>query len=1062
MAAGLQSERSVCAKRPIRRPASTRTEMEGSSGRFYGRRGPWLLGGCVLVVLACGSASSASAATVLRVNAATGSDSGNCQVSSCKTIGYAVAQADLAAQPVTITAAAGIYNEDLTLSSAVSGLTIVGAGSGPDPATSTIIEGVTGANTIETADATSLTLEHLQVLNPEGDSEDAIEAPEADLVLNDVRVEQLSASGFADGINAGNGSASVTLNGGSVRIAGTESEGYAINNKGGPITVTEAAITVEGTGYALNAVNGVVSASHTQINMTDPEGSGYGINTYADIHTANTAITIAGSGLAVNDVDESTLENTTITLTNSEDKGYGVNSDGGITASNDTISVAGSDTGLNTGGNLTIANSTVTLSNAESTEAVFAAGAVKAAADHIINAGRGCGIFAGQAMTLNDTSVEMTNPSANVCGVFAGKDLEGERDEITIAGEGYGEGVGCGGALKLTDSTILLSGSMAEAWGIRASHSASLERVTVTSALGTALFVADGPSVVIDSTLINTGGEPTVSLGGEGTALIKRSTVAMHATGGNPAIAARGLSLIVENSLVLGGCGISFLATGGETYTLTVASSTIDAGKLGVRDKNATSITATVDENAASTALVNVEASILLEPPAAKIPSAAVATVTAPAVTVGPGGTGTVTIHCSYTEVPSVNQVQSGSLGTVDCPAGSDGNTFTEAVAGIFAHPGSNYVLNPAWNGVDSVPAGTVSLPDNLTPSSTDLAGDPRVLNGEGSCLPGLQDKGALELTGHEGIVPNPVIDGPESATADEAVTFTAAASSTPSATFAWQSSDSATGTGATFEHAFHEAGSYTLTVKASGAPGCIATATHTITIKPKPEPAAPPPPANQTASPQAPPASEPVTAPASPSASQFALICAKRRLALTDVIMQDGEVLLTGVAEGRFAGKVVEILFAGHQAVASARVQPDGFFSTRAPLPPVGLRFTNRARYVATVDGLRSLNLKLTRRLVLDPPIATSGHVQLSGEVVRPLTQPHALILVSQLGSNCTSGKVVARLRPAANGHYRVSIPMPSGTGGLVYRLSSQVRGSVRNPHVFRTYSLTESVQLH
>ncbi|HEY7893090.1 MAG TPA: PKD domain-containing protein [Solirubrobacteraceae bacterium] len=1023
--------------------------------RSHRRERGWLLIGIsVLAMLAGIWPSSARADTVLHVDVVHGSDSGNCQSAGCKTLGYAIEQAALAGEPATIDAAAGTYSEDLILSSAVNGLTIVGAGSGSDPATSTIISGVSGGgvNTIEAASATALVLEHLRVIHPAGDNEDAIEAPEADLSLNDVGVEQLADSGFADGINAGwAGPASVTVSGGFVHIAGTESEGYAINNRGGPITVTGATITVDGTGYGLNGINGVISATNTKINMTDPISSGYGINTFADIHTANTTITVAGSGLAVNDVGESTLENTTITLTNSQPNGYGVNSDTGITASNDTISVAGRDTGLNTTGNLTIANSTVTLSNAESSEAVFAAGAVLAVGDHVTNAGHGCGIFAGKAMTLNDTRVEMTNPNTNTCGVFTGKDLEGEGDEITIAGEGNGEGIGCGGSLKLTDSTILLSNSVGEALGIRASHSANLERVTLTSGLGSAL-IANGPSMLTDSTVINSGGEPTVSLGGEGTDFIRRSTVRMQAAGGIAVIATEGLGLVLENSLVLGGSGMLFTATGGETDTLTVASSTIDAGEEGVRDKNVNSITATVDKNAASTALVNIETSILIEPPAAKIPPVIISTVAASAVAVGPGGTGTVTIHCSYTEVPGVSQKQSGTVGTIECPTGNDGNTFTESVAAIFAHPGTSYVLNPAWDGVDSVPAGTVSLPGNLTPSSTDLVGDPRVLNGVGSCLPGLQDKGALELTGHEGIVPNPVISGAESAAVGSTVTFTA--TSIPTATFGWQTSDGAAGTGATFEHAFQQAGSYILTLKAAGGPGCISTATHAITVKPQPAP--PQQSAENKPGSQAPSASPPANA----SAPQLALVCANRRLTLTDVAMRGGGVLLTGVAEGRLVGKVVEILFDGHQRVASARVRRDGFFSTRAPLPPVGLRFSNRARYVAMVGGLRSLDLKLTRRLVLEPPVSRGGRTVLSGEVVRPLTRPRSWILVSRMGSNCTRGKIVARVKPKANGHYAITLDAPAGRTAVVYRLSSAVRADTRSSKTFRTYSLTEAAQ--
>jgi hypothetical protein len=330
------------------------------------------------------------------------------------------------------------------------------------------------------------------------------------------------------------------------------------------------------------------------------------------------------------------------------------------------------------------------------------------------------------------------------------------------------------------------------------------------------------------------------------------------------------------------------------------------------------------------------------------------------------------------------------------------------------------------------------------------------VLNGVGSCLPGLQDRGALELTGHEGIVPIPVISGPQSVTAGSITMFTATAASTPTATFSWQSSDGASGSGASFQHAFQQAGSYTLTLRAAGAPGCTATATHTITVKAQPVPQQPA--TSQPAKEQAPPASPP----ANPPVPQFALLCANRRLTLTDVVMRGGRVLLTGAAEGRLVGKLVQIFFDGHQRVAVARVHPDGSFSAQAPMPPVGLRFSNRARYAAVADGLRSLNLKLTRRLVLDPPVAKGARVLLSGEVLQPLTRPRSEILVYREGSNCTHRVLVARVRPEANGHYRLMLRAPAGRAATVYRLSSRVRANTHSSRTFQTFSLTESVRLH
>ena len=87
MAAGLQSERSVCAKGSPGRSAPMQAGVGGSSGQFHGRRGGWLLGGCVLVVLACIWASSASAATTLHVDVVHGTDSGGCQSAPCWTLG---------------------------------------------------------------------------------------------------------------------------------------------------------------------------------------------------------------------------------------------------------------------------------------------------------------------------------------------------------------------------------------------------------------------------------------------------------------------------------------------------------------------------------------------------------------------------------------------------------------------------------------------------------------------------------------------------------------------------------------------------------------------------------------------------------------------------------------------------------------------------------------------------------------------------------------------------------------------------------------------------------------
>ena len=67
------------------------------------------------------------------------------------------------------------------------------------------------------------------------------------------------------------------------------------------------------------------------------------------------------------------------------------------------------------------------------------------------------------------------------------------------------------------------------------------------------------------------------------------------------------------------------------------------------------------------------------------------------------------------------------------------------------------------------------------------------------------------------------------------------------------------------------------------------------------------------------------------------------------------------------WAARSVSIVFqATGRTVARVRVQPDGSFTTTAPLPRRSIRNTNRARYVAKAAGERSLNLKLARRMVV------------------------------------------------------------------------------------------------
>ena len=108
-------------------------------------------------------------------------------------------------------------------------------------------------------------------------------------------------------------------------------------------------------------------------------------------------------------------------------------------------------------------------------------------------------------------------------------------------------------------------------------------------------------------------------------------------------------------------------------------------------------------------------------------------------------------VSCTASDVPSQAQSAKGGEGSIACASGASGNA-SSPLPSLFATPFTNYQLNPSSSAVDSVPTGAITL---VSPSSTDLAGNPRVVDGNGDCIP-VQDRGALELQGHSAPCPTP------------------------------------------------------------------------------------------------------------------------------------------------------------------------------------------------------------------------------------------------------------------------------------------------------------------
>jgi len=260
--------------------------------------------------------------------------------------------------------------------------------------------------------------------------------------------------------------------------------------------------------------------------------------------------------------------------------------------------------------------------------------------------------------------------------------------------------------------------------------------------------------------------------------------------------------------------------------------------------------------------------------------------------------------------------------------------------------------------------------------------------------------------------------------------------------------------------------GSYTFTVTATDTDGHTGTATSSYTVSPKatgtePAPETPPSSTTATTSTTATSSSTPgtgtsVSVATSPKAVEELLQgCSSSPLVLNDVYIQGSHVFLSGSAAKSLVGKKVKILFNEGKQVATATVEANGQYTTTAPLPPAKIRDNLNTRYTAEIGKLRSVHLKLVRRLLLEPPKASGTTITLAGQLTLPLTKPIAPVTVEQQ-LECGKTTVAKTFTPAANGHFHITLTVPANAKAAIFRLTSKVAANKRSvTHGFTTFSL-------
>ena len=193
----------------------------------------------------------------------------------------------------------------------------------------------------------------------------------------------------------------------------------------------------------------------------------------------------------------------------------------------------------------------------------------------------------------------------------------------------------------------------------------------------------------------------------------------------------------------------------------------------------------------------------------------------------------------------------------------------------------------------------------------------------------------------------------------------------------------------------------------------------------------------------------------------ELLLGCSSGQLVLNNAYIHGGRVVLSGSAAKSLIGKKIKILFNEGKAVATATVEANGQYTTTAPLPPARIRDNLDTRYTAEIGKLRSLHLKLVRRLLLEPLKASGTTVTLTGRVTPPLTKPIAPVTVEQQ-LECGKTTVAKTFTPSAGGRFEITVTVPSNARAAIFRLTSKVAANKHSvKHGFTTFSLPLPVAL-
>lgn len=191
---------------------------------------------------------------------------------------------------------------------------------------------------------------------------------------------------------------------------------------------------------------------------------------------------------------------------------------------------------------------------------------------------------------------------------------------------------------------------------------------------------------------------------------------------------------------------------------------------------------------------------------------------------------------------------------------------------------------------------------------------------------------------------------------------------------------------------------------------------------------------------------------------------CQENKLLLTDVFPLGGRTRLLGVAPSAAVGKKVTLRSSwNRKIVATPTVKPDLTFAVSVPLPPKRIRFGNKARYIATWEKQRTLNLKFARRMYTTSITRKGSTIIFKGVVTKPLAKPirRVILRASASCSTIRKGKIVAKVMPAKNGAFTARFKRPAGMTVVYMRAQTRVRRYANRTSTSDTFTLIRGIRV-